>query len=142
MKWLSPFKQYKLEDFDSVCIPLDQAIRHPSVLVENKERASTNTLVDESAAENGNAGSIKEKKASLDSAGITSDEDNSQSGVLTLESLRAEIRADIATSGHDSAYDRKSKVANKAIQDIGMGRYQWQLFVLCGFGWFADNLCE
>lgn len=20
------------------------------------------------------------------------------------------------------------------------GRYQWQLFVLCGFGWFADNL--
>lgn len=20
-----------------------------------------------------------------------------------------------------------------------MGRYQWQLFVLCGFGWFADN---
>jgi MFS family permease len=21
-----------------------------------------------------------------------------------------------------------------------MGRYQWQLFILCGFGWFADNL--
>lgn len=21
-----------------------------------------------------------------------------------------------------------------------MGRYQWQLFTLCGFGWFADNL--
>ena len=21
-----------------------------------------------------------------------------------------------------------------------MGRYQWQLFVLCGFGWLADNL--
>ena len=21
-----------------------------------------------------------------------------------------------------------------------MGRYHWQLFVLCGFGWFADNL--
>lgn len=29
---------------------------------------------------------------------------------------------------------------NKAIQDIGMGRYNWELFVLCGFGWFADNL--
>lgn len=28
---------------------------------------------------------------------------------------------------------------NKAIQDIGMGNYNWQLFVLCGFGWFADK---
>ena len=33
----------------------------------------------------------------------------------------------------------KSKVINKAIQDIGMGRYNWELFVLCGFGWFADK---
>ena len=33
----------------------------------------------------------------------------------------------------------KSKIINKAIQDIGMGRYQWQLFVLCGFGWLADK---
>ena len=33
----------------------------------------------------------------------------------------------------------KSKVINKAIQDMGMGRYQWELFVLCGFGWFADK---
>jgi hypothetical protein len=33
----------------------------------------------------------------------------------------------------------KSKVINKAIQDIGMGRYQWELFVLCGFGWLADK---
>jgi len=34
----------------------------------------------------------------------------------------------------------KSKVLNIAIQDMGMGRYQWELFVLCGFGWMADNL--
>lgn len=33
----------------------------------------------------------------------------------------------------------KSNLINKAIQDIGMGRYNWQLFVLCGFGWFADK---
>jgi hypothetical protein len=33
----------------------------------------------------------------------------------------------------------KSKLINKAIQDIGMGRYNWQLFILCGFGWFADK---
>lgn len=33
----------------------------------------------------------------------------------------------------------KAKVINRAIQDIGMGRYQWELFVLCGFGWIADK---
>ncbi|KAL2787691.1 major facilitator superfamily domain-containing protein [Aspergillus keveii] len=61
-------------------------------------------------------------------------------GPLTLESLRAEIEAGVVVSGHDSVYDRKAKIINRAIQDIGMGRYQWGLFVLCGFGWIADNL--
>ncbi|KAL4963958.1 MFS transporter [Aspergillus stella-maris] len=59
---------------------------------------------------------------------------------LTLESLRAEVEAGVVASGHDTVYDRKAKVINRAIQDIGMGRYQWGLFVLCGFGWVADNL--
>jgi len=26
------------------------------------------------------------------------------------------------------------------IQEIGMGKYQWQLFVVVGFGWASDNL--
>ncbi|OJJ54785.1 hypothetical protein ASPSYDRAFT_210462 [Aspergillus sydowii CBS 593.65] len=64
----------------------------------------------------------------------------SASGELTLESLRAEVEAGVVVSGHDSIYDRKAKIINRAIQDIGMGRYQWGLFVLCGFGWIADNL--
>ncbi|KAI9352814.1 major facilitator superfamily domain-containing protein [Obelidium mucronatum] len=29
---------------------------------------------------------------------------------------------------------------NEQIVAIGMGSYQWRLFVLCGFGWFADNM--
>lgn len=33
----------------------------------------------------------------------------------------------------------KSKVINIAIQDMGMGRYQWELFGLCGFGWLAGQ---
>jgi hypothetical protein len=33
----------------------------------------------------------------------------------------------------------QSRIVNRALQDIGMGRYQWELFVLCGFGWFADE---
>ena len=33
----------------------------------------------------------------------------------------------------------KIEVYYKAIQDIGMGQYNWELFVLCGLGWFADK---
>lgn len=40
----------------------------------------------------------------------------------------------------DPIYAAKARVLNKAIQDIGMGRYQWQLFIVIGFGWASDNL--
>ena len=32
----------------------------------------------------------------------------------------------------DPVYEGKAQVLNGAIQDIGMGRYQWQLFVVVG----------
>ncbi|ORY48172.1 MFS general substrate transporter [Rhizoclosmatium globosum] len=35
--------------------------------------------------------------------------------------------------------DRNWRI-NDCIADIGMGTYQWRLFFLCGFGWFADNM--
>ncbi|KAI9861025.1 MAG: hypothetical protein M1824_002791 [Vezdaea acicularis] len=40
----------------------------------------------------------------------------------------------------DPVYEAKAITLNNAIQQIGMGRYQWQLFVLVGFGWGSDNL--
>jgi MFS family permease len=40
----------------------------------------------------------------------------------------------------DPVYDAKARVLNRAIQDIGMGWYQWQLFIVVGFGWASDNL--
>ncbi|KAJ5096359.1 hypothetical protein NUU61_005715 [Penicillium alfredii] len=40
----------------------------------------------------------------------------------------------------DASYKGKADVLNRAIQGIGMGRYQWQLFVVIGFGWASDNL--
>ncbi|KAG6849835.1 hypothetical protein H0H93_004519 [Arthromyces matolae] len=40
----------------------------------------------------------------------------------------------------DPVYQAKAQILNEAIQDIGMGRYQWGLFVVAGFGWLADNL--
>ncbi|KAK0445019.1 MFS general substrate transporter [Desarmillaria tabescens] len=40
----------------------------------------------------------------------------------------------------DVVYQAKSRVLNKAIQEIGMGKYQKQLFICAGFGWFADSV--
>lgn len=37
-------------------------------------------------------------------------------------------------------YARKARALNAAIQDIGMGKYQWALFCVAGFGWCADNV--
>ncbi|KAH7100322.1 MFS general substrate transporter [Auriculariales sp. MPI-PUGE-AT-0066] len=49
--------------------------------------------------------------------------------------------ADILPEGSvDPVYQEKAHILNNAIQEIGMGRYQWFLFVVCGFGWLADNL--
>ncbi|KAH7324931.1 major facilitator superfamily domain-containing protein [Stachybotrys elegans] len=40
----------------------------------------------------------------------------------------------------DPVYEAKARVLNHAIQEIGMGWYQWQLFIVVGFGWASDNL--
>ncbi|POS85064.1 hypothetical protein EPUL_003361, partial [Erysiphe pulchra] len=59
-----------------------------------------------------------------------------KSGQLPIDELRAEINS----FPYLRSYDIKCIVINKAIEDVGMGRYNWSLFLLCGFGWFADNL--
>ncbi|KAI0632770.1 MFS general substrate transporter [Trametes polyzona] len=40
----------------------------------------------------------------------------------------------------DPIYQAKARVLNAAIQEIGMGKYQWWLFSVAGFGWFADSV--
>ena len=37
--------------------------------------------------------------------------------------------------GVDPVFEAKAAVVNRALQHIGMGKYQWKLFALCGFGW-------
>ncbi|KAJ5439314.1 Sugar transporter [Penicillium daleae] len=115
---LTPFKKDR-QNFPGVVIPLADAPAHKSTNTDEKARKSLDRAP---SSENGSAGSLGE------------------SSHLTLEALRAEVESDISTSGRDSLYDRKAKVINRALQDIGMGRYQWELFFLCGFGWTADNL--
>ncbi|GAB7356529.1 hypothetical protein MBLNU459_g7274t1 [Dothideomycetes sp. NU459] len=111
--FMNPFAKPKQSDFPDVVVPLAQG--HPV----DHEDAKTAT------------GFSDKDTASLSSASAQG---------MTIEALRAEIDGDLATEGLNTAYDRKSKVINKAIQDMGMGKYQWELFVLCGFGWLADNL--
>ena len=56
------------------------------------------------------------------------------------EDSKLQSTEDETASSGESVYDRRAKLINKAIQDIGMGKYQWRLFILCGFGWLADNI--
>ncbi|KAI8624197.1 major facilitator superfamily domain-containing protein [Xylariaceae sp. FL1651] len=60
----------------------------------------------------------------------------------TVEEVIAELDNDtvIPPDSVDITYARKAAVLNRAIQDIGMGWYQWQLFIVVGFGWASDNL--
>ncbi|KAI1361412.1 major facilitator superfamily domain-containing protein [Xylaria arbuscula] len=60
----------------------------------------------------------------------------------TVEEIIADLENDtvIPADSVDVTYARKAAVLNRAIKDIGMGWYQWQLFVVIGFGWASDNL--
>ncbi|KAF2815040.1 MFS general substrate transporter [Mytilinidion resinicola] len=40
--------------------------------------------------------------------------------------------------GSTSVYERKVAVVNRAMLDLGMGKYQWMVFGLSGLGWFMD----
>ncbi|KAA1466887.1 MFS general substrate transporter [Dentipellis sp. KUC8613] len=40
----------------------------------------------------------------------------------------------------DPVYQAKARILNRALQEIGMGKYQWGLFVVSGFGWFSDSV--
>lgn len=44
--------------------------------------------------------------------------------------------------GINPAFMAKVTVLNKAMNELGMGRYQWELFFTSGFGWMADNICK
>ncbi|EOD43656.1 putative sugar transporter protein [Neofusicoccum parvum UCRNP2] len=112
--FLNPFHKHDVSEFPGVLVPLASAPHRRSSVVSKTE--------------------------SPDDAAEKSTGSSSWSGGMTVEALKAEIDADLVAGGVNTAYDRKSKVINKAIQDIGMGRYQWELFALCGFGWTADNL--
>ncbi|KAL5334871.1 major facilitator superfamily domain-containing protein [Aspergillus crustosus] len=54
-----------------------------------------------------------------------------------LETALLNRGADLDAS---AAYKLNANILNRAISEVGMGKYQWQLFVVVGFGWACDNL--
>ncbi|KAL2812855.1 major facilitator superfamily domain-containing protein [Aspergillus granulosus] len=128
---INPFKRHDHE-FPGVVVPLSSAPAHSKISSDPENKVGQDEKIDN--------GSLDRASSAENGVGSVRSHHESQDGHLTIEILRAEVENDVAASGQDSAYDRKAKVINRAIQDIGMGRYQWELFMLCGFGWLADNL--
>ncbi|EGD91842.1 hypothetical protein H112_00444 [Trichophyton rubrum D6] len=77
-------------------------------------------------------------------AASSSRDDPKQQGdydeTLTDTSSNEELLATIPKGTMDPIYEAKALLLNKAILDIGMGWYQWQLFIVIGFGWASDNM--
>ncbi|KAL2127825.1 hypothetical protein VTI74DRAFT_10114 [Chaetomium olivicolor] len=130
--WRRP--QTSTRDYTTVVVPLDEAHEHSHAYRSGQRNAEREGNSDDGAFE--------------DEAGGDKDDDEEGMGMLltsrqvreySIEGLRREVRTGGGVE-KSTAYEMKSRLINKAIQDIGMGRYNWQLFVLCGFGWFADNL--
>lgn len=67
-----------------------------------------------------------------------------ESGITgTLEKLRDsddEANREFYGNSITDSYRLKSELISRCMEEIGMGRYQYELFVVTGFGWITDNL--
>ena len=74
-----------------------------------------------------------------------SEDHKGEKGVDVAPSLQHDDSLDeipqVLKGALDPTYEGKAHTLNDAVQQIGMGKYQWQLFVVVGgFGWASDNL--
>jgi len=70
-------------------------------------------------------------------AAYSTDDSTGESGEV---GFRGKTVALVEEGQIDPAYHAKVQLLNDAIQEIGMGKYQWHLFCVAGFGWFSDNV--
>jgi MFS family permease len=66
-------------------------------------------------------------------------EAESDHGIGTIEPLEEQINREFYGASISDSYRMKSEIVSKCMDEIGMGRYQWCLFVVTGFGWITDN---
>jgi hypothetical protein len=55
--------------------------------------------------------------------------------VVSTSSFGKGEMENLKIGGVDPVFEAKAAIVNSAFQQIGMGKYQWKLFALCGFGW-------
>lgn len=67
---------------------------------------------------------------------------NTDTESATVLDDTSEYMLNAKREGINPAFMAKVVVLNRAMAELGMGRYQWELFFTSGFGWMADNLCE
>lgn len=146
-RWTTRRPESAVANFPGVLIPLEEAHLH-----SHSYRTRRRAVVESEGLLNGDA----DVDPSADTSSGKDGDDEGTTMLLemdvpeySIQGLRAEVRRGSGGGKRShgggggekwTTYEMKSKLINKAIQDIGMGRYNWQLFVLCGFGWFADNL--
>ncbi|KAF2174065.1 hypothetical protein M409DRAFT_16339 [Zasmidium cellare ATCC 36951] len=58
-----------------------------------------------------------------------------------LEPVRPELAA-LKDTSSNRLFEAQASLVNHAVQKMGMGRYQWGLFVVAGYGWLCDQLWQ
>jgi len=79
---------------------------------------------------------------------MTSSEVTKERGTESFESIespttrdndfRSKSVADISSLEGHTLYEKKCVLINREIDQMGMGRYQWCIWWLCGFGYLLD----
>jgi hypothetical protein len=88
--WMNPFKRHDNETFLGVVVPLSEARRFShSIPAADEETAGKDDK--------------KLDRVGSEENGIAS---NPEYSSMTIEAIRAEVDGEIASSGHDTAYDR------------------------------------
>ncbi|KPI41128.1 putative MFS-type transporter [Cyphellophora attinorum] len=148
MWFFDPFKALDAEALrQQVYVPLEEAERCQRAVAPADHRrnsASRSQSVDlerEAYPDVGNSIIMGTLRKNTPSHGSISSFDTSDMADIELNPLtparahlKEEVDAEAAASGLSSVHDRKCILINKALQDIGMGRYQWLLFCGSGFG--------
>lgn len=58
-----------------------------------------------------------------------------------IEVTRPEL-ATLKDTSSNRLFEARAALVNHAVQEMGMGRYQWGLFIVAGYGWLCDQLWQ
>lgn len=71
---------------------------------------------------------------------VTNETASADLGVKDTTVLRQGINIADVPPGSSLQYEKKIAILNSALIDLGMGGFQWKVFMTTGFGWFVDNV--